>query len=77
MQPADNAEQHADKTGREDAPVGYSSGIKLHQRGLQTGKLSTPEIKLLGEIKTLGKQVMTVDELLVCLFLMIMSSDQS
>lgn len=44
---------------------------------LQTGKWSTSEMKLLEEIKTLGKQVMTVDELLVCLFLMIMSSDQS
>lgn len=79
LQPEDNAEQFTDKAGRDD-----TCGLLLWDQTpisqgcvLQTAKLCTPEIKLLEEIEMLGKQVMTVDELLVCLFLTSTSSDQS
>lgn len=53
--------KQAGKTHLRSAALGSNS----NQRGLQTGKLSTPEIKGLEEFKMLGKQVMIADELLV------------
>lgn len=55
--------KQAEKTHLRSAALGSNSAS--NQPGLQTGKLSTPEIKGLEEFKMLGKQVMIADELLV------------
>lgn len=71
-QPEDNAQiNQAEETHLRSPALGSNSN--------QPGKLSQPplENKLLKESKMLGKQVMILDELLLCRFLMIMSLERS